>query len=240
MEAILELYRVFYVVARYGNISAAAQHLYITQPAVTRSIQKLEAYMGVPLFSRTSRGVRLTVEGRVLYTYVETAIQELTKGEEHLKKLVQRESGKIIVSVSTILFQHFLIPKLESFIQSYPNIEVSIVGKTSLESLKLLDEGKIDLCIISRPLDCSTFNFIELAEIQDFFVASPGFLSSLGQSDPLQNGRFMFLEEGNVTRDYVDKHLADQGITLIPKIVLSNMDFLIEFRQNRDGYLRSD
>ncbi|NLI92847.1 MAG: LysR family transcriptional regulator [Peptococcaceae bacterium] len=229
MDLFLELYKTFYLVAKYGNISAAAQNLYITQPAVTRTIQKLEETLGVTLFSRTSRGVRLTAEGKLLYPYVEKAMQELSKGEELLKKIVQKESGKIIISVSPTLFKHFLIPKLESYIKDYPKIEVNVVSKTSFESLQLLDEEKIDLCIISRPLDCSNFIFIELSEIQDIFVASKSYLASMETSDLLREGTFMFLENGNVTREYIDKHLKDMGFIFPPKIVLGNMDFLIEF-----------
>ncbi len=229
MDGVLELYRIFYTVANYSNISIAAQKLHITQPAVSRSIKKLEDHMGIRLFARSSRGVKLTYEGKLFYDYVEKAMFELTKGEELVKKLLQREKGKITLSVSTTLFKHFLIPKLESFILEYPDIEVNVDSKTTFESLKLLDDEKIDLCIISRPFDCSKYNFIELAEIQDIFVASPNYIRTLGEEDILSSGTFMFLEDGNISREYVERYLKEQGLTIIPEIVLGSMEFLIEF-----------
>jgi len=229
MDGILELYRIFYTVANYSNISIAAQNLHITQPAVSRSIKKLEDHMGIRLFARSSRGVKLTYEGKLFYDYVEKAMFELTKGEELVKKLLQREKGKIALSVSTTLFKHFLIPKLESFIKEYPHIEVNVDSKTTFESLKLLDDEKIDLCIISRPFDCSKYNFIELTEIQDIFVASPNYIRTLGEEDILSSGIFMFLEDGNISREYLEKNLKEQGLTIIPEIVLGSMEFLIEF-----------
>ena len=228
-DGILELYRIFYTVANYSNISIAAQNLHITQPAVSRSIKKLEDHMGIRLFARSSRGVKLTYEGKLFYDYVEKAMFELSKGEELLKKLLQREKGKITLSVSTTLFKHFLIPKLESFIKEYPDIEVNVANKTTFESLKLLDDEKIDLCIISRPFDCSKYTFIELAEIQDIFIASPNYIHTLGEEDILSSGTFMFLEDGNITREYVEKYLKEQGLTIIPEIVLGSMEFLIDF-----------
>lgn len=229
MDGILELYRIFYTVANYSNISIAAHNLHITQPAVSRSVKKLEDHMGIKLFARSSRGVKLTYEGKLFYDYVEKAMFELTKGEELVKKLLQREKGKIALSVSTTLFKHFLIPKLESFIKEYPDIEVNVDSKTTFESLKLLDDEKIDLCIISRPFDCSKYNFIELAEIQDIFVASPNYIRTLGEGDILSSGTFMFLEDGNISREYVERYLKEQGLTIIPEIVLGSMEFLIEF-----------
>jgi Transcriptional regulator len=229
MDGILELYRIFYTVANYGNISLAAKNLHITQPAVSRSIMKLEDHLGIRLFARSSRGVKLTGEGKLFYAYVDRAMSELTKGEELVKKLLQRETGKITLSVSTTLFKHFLVPKLESFIKDYPHIEVNVANQTTFDSLKRLDDEQIDLCIISRPFDCSKYYFIELAEIQDIFVASPGYIAALGEENILSAGTFMFLEDGNITREYVERGLKEQGLTINPEIVLGSMEFLIEF-----------
>lgn len=229
MDGILELYRIFYTVTNYGNISVAAQNLHITQPAVSRSIMKLEDHLGIRLFARSSRGVKLTGEGQLFYAYVDRAMSELAKGEELVKKLRHRETGKITLSVSTTLFKHFLVPQLESFIKNYPHIEVNVANQTTFESLKLLDAEQIDLCIISRPFDCSKYHFIELAEIQDIFVASPGYITNLGEENILSAGTFMFLEDGNITREYVERNLKDQGLTIVPEIVLGSMEFLIEF-----------
>ncbi len=229
MDGVLELYRIFYTVANFNNISIAAQNLHITQPAVSRSIKRLEDHIGIRLFSRSSRGVKLTYEGKLFYEYVEKAMFEIAKGEELMKKLLQCEKGKITLSVSATLFKHFLIPKLESFIKKYPDIEVNIASKTTFESLELLDDEKIDLCIVSRPFDCSKYIFIELAEIEDIFVASQNYINTLGDADILSSGTFMFLEDGNITREYVGKNLKEQGLTIFPEIVFGNMEFLIEF-----------
>ena len=88
MTAKLELYRVFKTVAEAGNISAAAQSLYISQSAISQSIKQLENQLGVRLFLRTPRGVNLTEEGRMLYQYVNRAITTIENGEERLHLLM--------------------------------------------------------------------------------------------------------------------------------------------------------
>ncbi len=72
MEQNLSSYRIFYAVANTENISRAAKELYISQPAISKSIQKLEENLGVKLFERSSRGVTLTPEGELLYTHVKS------------------------------------------------------------------------------------------------------------------------------------------------------------------------
>ena len=87
MDQNLSLYRVFYTVANTGNISKAAARLYISQPAISKSIRKLEENLEVSLFSRNSRGVQLTEEGELLYHYVQNAFYSLEKGETQIKKI---------------------------------------------------------------------------------------------------------------------------------------------------------
>ena len=80
MEKNLSSYRIFYAVANTENISRAAKELYISQPAISKSIQKLEENLGVKLFERSSRGVTLTPEGELLYTHVKSAFETLSLG----------------------------------------------------------------------------------------------------------------------------------------------------------------
>ena len=85
MEQHLTQYRIFYAVARAGNISRAAKELFISQPAISKSISKLEESLGIALFIRNSRGVSLTAEGQVLFQHVEAAFEALDRGENELK-----------------------------------------------------------------------------------------------------------------------------------------------------------
>jgi DNA-binding transcriptional LysR family regulator len=81
----LEHYRAFYYVAKCGSLTQAAEQLSISQPAVSQSLRQLEATLGTQLFSRTSRGVHLTREGELLYSYVSKGYQQIETGEKKLR-----------------------------------------------------------------------------------------------------------------------------------------------------------
>ena len=87
MEQHLSQYRIFYAVAKTGNISKAAKELFISQPAISKAISKLEESLGLPLFTRNSRGVQLTVEGQVLFSHVSNAFDTLNRGENELRRI---------------------------------------------------------------------------------------------------------------------------------------------------------
>jgi DNA-binding transcriptional LysR family regulator len=228
----LELYKTFYTVASCGNISLASEKLFISQPAVSKSIKKLETLMGIALFSRNSRGVKLTEEGLVFYKYIERALNEINVGEKVIDKLKNKETGVIKLGVSTTLCKHFLIPKLKKFIKEYPHIQVKIINKTPFETLKILENGELDLVIISEPPEKDFYNFIELSEIQDIFVAEKNYLQSLSiknYNDIFSSATFMLMESGNISRGYIDKYFQNNHIQIKPEIEVSNMDLLIEF-----------
>ena len=226
-----ELYRVFHTVAGCGTVSAAADSLFVSQPAVTKSIKKLEMLTGCTLFVRSSKGVRLTSEGRILYEYVKNGFEYLQNGEQVLKKLRNRKEGLVKVGISNTLCRYYFIPHLEKFHLRYPGIRITIVNRTSQETLKLLEKGLIDFGIISIPKERAPFVYRELLTIQDIFVAgrqypelrSPISLEALGRY-PL-----MMLEKDNVTRAYIDDYLAENKVVLQPEIEISSLDFLVEF-----------
>jgi len=228
----LELYRVFYTVAKCGNISQAATELYISQPAVSKSIKKLETLTGITLFLRNSRGVKLTNEGVIFFDYIERAIKEISVGEEVLDKLKKREYGIIKLGVSTTLCKYYLIPRLKQFIDEYLNIQIKIINKTTFETIKLVEEGLIDFGLVSVPFDSDSYNFIELATLQDTFVASKEYLKPFGIIKPnevFSKCSFMLLESDNIARRYIDAYFLKNDILVKPEIEVSNMDLLIEF-----------
>ena len=144
----LNNYVIFHTVAKAGNISKAANQLYISQPAISKSISKLEAELGTALFSRSSKGVTLTEEGQVLYEYVERAFDSLNMGEENLKNYKELGIGHIRIGVSTSLCKHILLDYLKDFIRENPNIKFSIDCHSTVNTIKLLRNEDIDIGLI--------------------------------------------------------------------------------------------
>lgn len=150
MNQNLSAYRIFYTVAHAGNISKAAKELYISQPAISKSIQKLEDGIGCKLFLRSSRGVTLTEEGELLYSYVKNAFETLTLGEEKLHRSIELGVGHLKIGVSSTLCKYLLLPYLKEFIKRHPHISISITCQSTNDTLKLLEENKIDIGLIGQ------------------------------------------------------------------------------------------
>lgn len=234
MNQNLSSYRIFYTVANTGNISKAAKELYISQPAISKSIQKLEESVGCKLFSRSSRGVVLTDEGKLLYEHVSEAFETLTMGEEKLKRSIELGVGHLKIGVSSTLCKYLLLPYLKEFIRQNPHISISISCQSTNDTLKLLEDNKIDIGLIGKPENLKNIHFDFLEEIEDIFVAAKDYLRNLKargiQKDHiLQSSTLMLLDKNNMTRQYIDDYLQENQIFIKDSIDISDMDLLIDF-----------
>ena len=230
----LSCYRIFYTVAKTGNISKAAKELYISQPAISKSIQKLEESMNCELFRRSSRGVSLTEEGELLYSHVKVAFETLALGEDRLRNSIELGVGHLKIGVSSTLCKYMLLPYLKEFIKLYPHINISITCQSTNDTLKLLEENKIDVGLIGKPESLKNIDFYYLAEIKDIFVATKDYLRNLKargvkEDRILQSSTIMLLDKNNMTRQYIDDYLQENHIVVQDSIDISSMDLLIEF-----------
>ena len=230
----LSSYWIFYTVANAGNISKAAKELYISQPAISKSIQKLEESLNCKLFSRSSRGVILTDEGTLLYDHVREAFETLSMGEDKLKRSIELGVGRISIGVSSTLCKYMLLPYLSEFIHQNPHISISISCQSTNETLRLLDDNKIDIGLIGKPEMLKGLVFDYLSDIEDTFVASPEYLKNLAQrgiekDEVLEHATLMLLDKNNVTRRYIDDYLQENLINVSDTIDISDMGLLIDF-----------
>lgn len=234
MNQNLSSYWIFYTVANAGNISKAAKELYISQPAISKSIQKLEESLNCKLFSRSSRGVILTDEGNLLYDHVKEAFETLTTGEDKLRRSLDLGVGHLHIGVSSTLCKFILLPYLNEFIKQNPHISISISCQSTNETLHLLDENKIDIGLIAKidNLKGVQFDFIET--IEDTFVATPEYLSNLEargikRGQVLEHATLMLLDKNNATRRYIDDYFQENHITISDTIDISDMALLVDF-----------
>ena len=163
MEQNLNLYQIFYEVAGCRNFSVAAKKLYITQPAVSKAISRLEESLDTVLFYRSSRGVCLTPEGEVLCRHVEQALISLKAGEDQIRAFASQKVSRLSIGVSTTLCKYVLLPLLGTFITENPNIKISISCQSTSSTIAALQEGAIDIGLVglghlqddgSRPITC--------------------------------------------------------------------------------------
>ena len=226
----LHLYHVFYTVAQYQSFSEAAKALYISQPAVSKSIKSLESSLGTILFARRSKGISLTPEGELFYKHVKSALEALEEGEKLLLKLHSLNAGQINLGVSSTLGTHFLMPLLKAFMECYPDIKLQIINDSTTRTLGLVKKGVLDIAIVSSSNCYDGLSFIPLKKIEDIFVCSPIYyesIASLTLTELCSDASFMFLSKDSVTRLYLETVLANQGISIVPDIVAGDMNFLI-------------
>ncbi|MEE0418930.1 MAG: LysR family transcriptional regulator [Lachnospiraceae bacterium] len=235
MEQHLSQYKIFYTVAKEGNISRAADALFISQPAISKAIRRLEEALGVTLFLRSSRGVQLTEEGQLLYTHAESAFRALDAAEEQLRQMTDLGMGHLRMGVSTTLCKYILLPYLKSFIAAYPHIRITIDCQSTNHTLQMLQEGKIDIGLIGKPESTGSILFYSLGEIEDIFVATQSYLDNLSLRSPgtgndlFHSATLMLLDKENMTRQYIDDYLKEQRIESGNLLEITTMDLLIEF-----------
>lgn len=234
MDQNLSQYRIFYAVAKAGNISRAAKELYISQPAISKSISKLEDSLNTVLFTRNSRGVQLTEEGQVLFEHTRDAFDELTKGEMELKRIREFNMGHIRIGVSNTLCRFIMVKYLKGFIEQYPHIKITIESQPTIQTLSMLEQQRIDIGLVVEQKSAKNMDFIPVMDIEDIFVATPSYLENLklregADTDVFQSGNLMLLDKNNITRHYIDDYMALNQIVANNLLEVTTMDLLIEF-----------
>lgn len=229
----LESYKVFYYVAKEKSITLAAKELAISQPAVSQSIKLLEGQVGTSLFVRTSKGVRLTREGELLFSYVAKGYEQIEAGERKLHQMLNLELGEVHIGASDMTLQFFLLPHLERFHEKYPGIKVIVSNGPTPETLQFLHSGRIDFGVVSTPLQQKEgIKVQEVMEIQDTFVAGRRFMQYKNRMldfSELENLPLICLEGNTSTRNYMDEFLKAQGVNIQPEFELATSDMIVQF-----------
>lgn len=256
-ESTLSSYHIFNAVAEAGNLSKAAKTLYISQPAISRAVSKLEQSLSVKLFIRGSRGVHLTEEGKLLYAHTKSAFDALRQGEENIRRINNLGAGTLRIGVSTTLCKHLFMPLLQNFILEYPHIQVNIQCHPTTEIMELLESSIIDLGLISEPASMHNLEFLKITEVEDIFVATEAYLKNLKLRESeitsvfqsqttknrrsaekkasgsamsfLKNGTLMLLNDKNISRLYIEEYLSKNHIETGQILEFDTMDMLIDF-----------
>ena len=231
MSVKLELYRVFKEVAEAGNITAAAQTLFISQSAVSQSIKQLEAELQTRLFARNSRGVTLTADGRMLYEYVRSAMGLLETGEEKLSQSRDLQMGHLTLGASDTVTSQFLLPYLDRFHRQYPAIHIQIISGRSHKVLGLLQSGKVDIAFASTPQEGASLETFPCLATHSIFVAGAEYPCDFDHVYTLEEiARFplILLERKASSRLYLEKYFLQNGLHLNPEIELGARSLLVD------------
>jgi DNA-binding transcriptional LysR family regulator len=143
--------RVFREVARVGSLSAAAESLAYTQPAVSQQMAALERRAGMPLLDRTTRGVRLTEAGEALLRHVEVILAEQTLAERELEAIAGLRGGRVRMAAFPTAGAALVPAAVSRFTSQYPDVELSVLEAEPEESVPMLRAGELEVAIVGAP-----------------------------------------------------------------------------------------
>lgn len=233
MVSNLEYYKTFYYVAKTGSLTQAASLLSISQPAVSQALKQLEQQTKAKLFRRVSKGVKLTAEGELLYSYVAKGYEQFLLGEERLKQMQNSELGEIHIGASDMTLQFFLLPYLEQFHEKYPGIKVIVSNAPTPETIENLKKEQIDFGVVSSPLpEDPSVCALPVREIEDIFVCGRRFISYKNRTldlSVLETLPLICLEGNTSSKHYMEDFLSKNNVSLKPEFELATSDMIIQF-----------
>lgn len=229
----LELYKVFYTVAKCGSLTKAAQELYISQPAVSQSIKQLENLLGVSLFNRTHRGMELSsAGGKVIFKKVEQALLLLEDAENGIAELKTTAAGTIRIGATDSIFSHVLADKIALFSEKYPAVKFELISSTSPDTIEKLKEGGCDIAFVNLPVEDKDVKFLNtVSHLSDIFVAGKRFDYLKDEVIPLnrlQEFPLLMIEENTIARRALSGFLHTHGIQLQPDTEVANWDLMLK------------
>ena len=229
-----ELYKVFYHVAKTLSFSEASKELFISQSAVSQSIKVLEKRLGQKLFIRSTKRVRLTKEGEILFSHVEPAINLISLGETRILEAKSLNGGQLSIGASDTICRYYLKPFLKEFHGRYPNVHIKVVNGTSLKCVEYLKNGIADLIVVNTPNSAlgQVGKIVPVKEFRDIFVANrrafPKLISGIQSVSELQKYPMMMLDKASTTSEFLHKLFLERHLELIPSIELASNDLLID------------
>jgi len=233
----LEHYRIFYYVATYQSITRAATQLFISQPAVSKSIRKLEEEMNCPLFTRTPHGSVLTAEGAVLFSHVSKAMKEFELGEGKVLHSAGKERQIIRIGATESALYSVLIPILSRFGEKYSYVSFQIKGCSTTDLVRMLADSNIDVALGVTPLPKgSVLPITELVELRDVLFAHQDY--PVDDSIPLTPALVCSLPIVGVgPESSAGSHIAatfqEQGLQYSPTFIVETSTNVLPFVENR-------
>lgn len=231
MNVDLELYKVFYVVAKNKHMTRASEELHISQPAISQSIKKLEDQLGGTLFLRSNKGMELTEEGKMFYEYVKGALELIGNAENEFTSFKDLSKGEIKAGCSTTLTKLILMDALENFHKDYPNININIVNGLTSNLINDLKLGKLDFVIFNESNVKENNLYLEkIKELKQGFVYNPDYYTDNVKTFSDLNKLPLILQNGESnSRKLLDYIALQEHVKLIPRMEVVSQELISEF-----------
>lgn len=210
----LELLKIFYEVTKEGNVTRASENLFISQPAVSQSIKKLEDELGGTLFNRSNKGITLTSEGMELFSYVKSAFEILDKGEDEFENYRGLKKGCVKIGISTTLAKLILVEPLKNFHEDFPGVKIELVNGLTSDILEELERGKLDIVIFGGECENKKLEVREIGYLQHVFVYNKNFfnLENVKTNEELIKFPLILQNKNSNSRKLFDDMIKKKGV----------------------------
>ena len=228
----LDLYRVFYTVAKSGSLTKAAEELYISQPAVSRSIKQLETQLGVSLFTRTHRGMTLSAQGgKVIFNEVERALSLLNEAENRIEEMKNSATGVIRIGASDTIFEYFLADRIVEFHNRFPTVKFELTADFTPDTIEKLKADKCDVAFVNLPIspDPDLKLYGNCMRLNDVFVVGEKYKELAEKTvslTELKEYPLILMDQNTVARRSIEGFLSSLGVDLQPSIEVGSWDLM--------------
>ena len=238
MKTNLELYKVFYYVAKNKNITQAANELMVSQPAVSKSIKVLERDLNTTLFNRNKDGVSLNNAGELLFNKINKAMELIISAEEDIDSLNNMEQGTINIGAGNTIMQRYLMQYIKEFHDKYPNINVIVHTVVTEELIKRAQLGLVDIVFTHLPNTVpDNSETIKLKKLHDILVVNKDskYLGKTINKKDLKDLPLILLPLRASNRKNFNKFCTQNNIVINPLMEIGNDLIIEECAQNGLG-----
>ncbi len=166
--------RLIEAIADDGGVTAAGARLHLTQSALSHQLRDIEGRLGTPLFQRLSRRMVLTPAGERLLASARSLLAQLRHTEEEIKKMGRDGEGVLRIAIECYTCYHWLPSLLEPFRAQHPRVEVRIVAEETKQPIEALLAGRLDLAVVSCPVNDRRLHVRALFEDEFVVIVAPG------------------------------------------------------------------
>lgn len=226
-----DYYRIFYYVAKYGNVTQAARVLLNNQPNLTRAVKTLESELGCPLFIRSNRGMKLTPEGERLLRHIRIAIENIEAGEAEIIESRNLERGSVFVAASEVALHCVLLPVLKKYRSLYPGIKLKISNHSTPQAIDAIKNGFADIAVVTTPtLPSAMLDEITVRKFREVAVCSSAFSELWGRKVSFEELlSYPLISLGTQTKSYelYSDFFAGEGLRYQPETEAATADQIV-------------
>ncbi len=226
-----DYYRIFYYVAKYGNVTQAAKVLLNNQPNLTRAVKTLESELGCPLFIRSNRGMKLTPEGERLLRHIRVAIENIEAGEAEIIESRNLERGSVFVAASEVALHCVLLPVLKKYRSLYPGIKLKISNHSTPQAIDAIKNGFADIAVVTTPtLPSAMLEEITVRKFREVAVCSSAFSELWGRKVSFEELlSYPLISLGTQTKSYelYSEFFAGEGLRYQPETEAATADQIV-------------